>query len=500
MAWSRIIACAASTLGLATALGAATTAQASVTISSAASKNISCSSGVCTPTTADAVLNVADLTTMLASSVVSVNTGGALASDIDVKEGFSWASANGLTLDAYRSITVEKAVSDSGTASLALLTNDGGSGGALSFATKGSISFLGTGNALSINGNAYTLENSVASLASAIAANPSGFYALANSYDASADGAYKTSPIATTLTGTFEGLGNTISNLTIHFHGHKGVAAFFETIGSSGVVNDIRLTHEQLRAYHTGGGASGLAGSNYGSMSADTVAATFKAENCYCGFAGLVSGNFGVITTSSASVNISTLADGSGFVGSNLGTITLSSSQGTVASLGTPNVAVGGFATGNFGTINESFSSVSVSASDQSTVGGLVGEDEGTTTNSYATGAVTGGNSSMVGGLVGYAVDVIQSSYSTGAVNAGNASGVGGFIGEDEHSEMTDCYWDTTTSGTDQGTGNGNEPDLTGLTTQQLQAGLPVGFDKKIWAENPNINGGLPYLKANPPQ
>jgi hypothetical protein len=52
-----------------------------------------------------------------------------------------------------------------------------------------------------------------------------------------------------------------------------------------------------------------------------------------------------------------------------------------------------------------------------------------------------------------------------------------------------------------QGAGNiADDPGIKGKTTQQLQSGLPKGFDPKIWAENPKINGGLPYLIANPPQ
>ncbi|HEX4157021.1 MAG TPA: hypothetical protein VHY79_00975, partial [Rhizomicrobium sp.] len=64
--------------------------------------------------------------------------------------------------------------------------------------------------------------------------------------------------------------------------------------------------------------------------------------------------------------------------------------------------------------------------------------------------------------------------------------------------------WDTSTSriksrkkgaGTPQ-----NDPGITGLTTEQLQSGLPKGFDPKVWAENPKINKGLPYLINNPPE
>jgi hypothetical protein len=37
------------------------------------------------------------------------------------------------------------------------------------------------------------------------------------------------------------------------------------------------------------------------------------------------------------------------------------------------------------------------------------------------------------------------------------------------------------------------------MRTEQLQSGLPSGFDPSIWAEKPGINNGYPYLIANPP-
>jgi hypothetical protein len=48
-------------------------------------------------------------------------------------------------------------------------------------------------------------------------------------------------------------------------------------------------------------------------------------------------------------------------------------------------------------------------------------------------------------------------------------------------------YWDTTTRGIDDGVKGGNESGVTGMTTQQLQSGLPKGFSAKVWGENPNI-------------
>jgi hypothetical protein len=70
--------------GIVAAVCLAPAAHATVTISSAATSNMSCTSGVCSPTAANAVLNVGDLTTMLASGNVTVNTGtGSLAAQVE---------------------------------------------------------------------------------------------------------------------------------------------------------------------------------------------------------------------------------------------------------------------------------------------------------------------------------------------------------------------------------------------------------------------------------
>jgi hypothetical protein len=77
---------------------------------------------------------------------------------------------------------------------------------------------------------------------------------------------------------------------------------------------------------------------------------------------------------------------------------------------------------------------------------------------------------------------------------------VAGFVSNlNPANAVTDDYWDTTTSGTLRGDNYGSSPGLTGLSTVQLQSGLPAGFDSTIWAENPRINNGFPYLIANPP-
>jgi len=140
-------------------------------------------------------------------------------------------------------------------------------------------------------------------------------------------------------------------------------------------------------------------------------------------------------------------------------------------------------------------------------VGGLVGASyqygDSNVVNSYATGSIkNSGNAqfqSYVGGLMGENFKgSVNTSYSAGSVSAKKNTRLGGFFGTNKDSAAS-SYWDTTTSGTNQGSGDGNETGITGLTTEQLQSGLPDGFDPKVWAENPNINGGLPYLLHNPP-
>src|SRR5579862_2396714 len=116
------------------ALAAWAPANAAVTISSHETQNMNCSGGVCSPTATKAVLNVGDLTTMLASGSVTVTTrgsGGIQSEDIDLAAPLSWSSNATLKLDAYRSLEIDKSVSVLGSGGLALVTNDGGSEGAL---------------------------------------------------------------------------------------------------------------------------------------------------------------------------------------------------------------------------------------------------------------------------------------------------------------------------------------------------------------------------------
>src|SRR5580700_9225987 len=118
-------------MAMAAASAAATGAQGDVTISSGTSKDMVCSAGVCSPTSTDAVLNTGDLETLLAAGNVMVTTtgSGVQADDILVSKAFRWVNSASLTLQAHRSITIDKRILVEGRAGVVLTTNYGGHGG-----------------------------------------------------------------------------------------------------------------------------------------------------------------------------------------------------------------------------------------------------------------------------------------------------------------------------------------------------------------------------------
>jgi hypothetical protein len=457
----------------------ASASHAAVTISSGATSNMSCANGICAPTATDAVLNVGDLESLLASGNVEVTTtgsGGVQASDIAVSAGLAWNSGTTLTLDAYHSLAIGQLVSVKRRGGLAILTDDGGMNGTLSFPTGGRIAFGNTASALAINGTPYTLVKTISALATAVAANPGGNYALAGFYDASQDGTYTSVPVPTPFTGTFEGLGNTIAHLSVNDTADLYVGLFAE-LDTGGTLRDLRMSSESVS------GGNGWIG----------------------GLVGFLNG--GSIVESSTGGKLSAPASGpygyaGGLVGLfEYGTIELShSSSETVSAF-----AAGGLAgLTDGGTIDQSFARVKASGIAFS--GGLVASNNNGSTsiiNSYALGTVkvsSEPNPGDVGGISGgVGSGNFQSTYSAATAEGGDSQTRGGFIGYLNFDEtFSNCYWDTTRS--KKGIGNDNSaPGLTGLTSKQLKSGLPAGFDPTIWAENANINDGLPYLTNNPP-
>jgi hypothetical protein len=137
--------------------------------------------------------------------------------------------------------------------------------------------------------------------------------------------------------------------------------------------------------------------------------------------------------------------------------------------------------------------------------GGLIGKNFGTVSNSYSTVSVNGAY--RVGGLIGFNDGTVSNCYSTGSVK-----GYGGLIGEN-YGTVSNSFWDIQTSGKTTSAGG------TGKTTEQMKnvrtytdilwsKGLESPWDfvgnpyddkgnEDIWDINPNINNGYPYLTAS---
>jgi len=482
-------------------------ASAQLTVSSGSTSGVTCTSGVCTTTTAKATLNVTQLQNLLASTNVQLKP-GSLSQDIIIAAQLFWASTHSLTLDGYRSVTINKSIQVTGNGSLTMTTNDGGTGGAITYDLKASVTFMSLSSGLTINGATFALKKDIASLASAIATSPSGNFALANDYNAKPDGTYTTNPIPTAFMGTFDGLNNTISNFKLDVStGQK--AGLFAELGFEGTIGHINLTKVNVngsgRDMNDVGGL--IAATDGGDVSYVSVSGKVSGTGP-AGTGGVVGNNSATIDHARSSAKISGVLAGS-LIGDNFALVTDSSASGSVKTIASTDTRdIGGLVgDNNGGTIQRSFAIGSVSGGKAiSNAGGLVGENGGAIADCYATGTVDA-NQQITGGLTGSNFGTIDRSYSSGAVKGNNGTTLGGFIGWDFtqglNGTLTFDYWDTTTSGVtnlSQGAGNPpNDKGITGLSDAALKSGLPSGFDKTVWAEDSKINGGLPYLIGNPP-
>jgi hypothetical protein len=483
-----------------------TQADAGLTISGQPTHSVTCSAGVCTATAKRATLNADDLVVMLQSGDVTIQP-GARAKDIELKSIVSWATSSRLILDSYRGITIGREIEVDGPsgAGVTLTTNDGGSGGSLLFAPHGKIDFALTSDSLVINGASYQIASGISGIALAFFEDSSGHVALGGDIDNFGGGSDEDSPIQEPFTGTFTGLGHTISHLKIDATGFPGKAiGLFDT--TSGTISDLHLTGIHVRAGAEGpvGGLEGVCAGPI--VNVDVSGRVSGGKGSQVG--GLCGASDAPITGSFTSGNVNGSGrDKNSYVGGLVGdhqggailnchsTATVKGARGWIA---------GGLVGHSQDAVSASYATGKVTVDVNGFAGGLIGSNTGAVQNSYATGFATGGVASTVGGLIGLNNASVSESYSSGAVASGSGNAVGGFIGTDNGSaDLTDTYFDfdIDTSGQSHGVGNNTGyPGITGLSTAQFQAGLPTGFDPAVWAENSGINGGLPYLIANPPQ
>jgi filamentous hemagglutinin family protein len=430
----------------------------------------------------------AELSSELAGgNVVIQSSSGAKSGsgDIFVDDAVSWSTASTLTLDAYHDIAVNAPVTISGAGGLRLTTNDGGSGGILAVNLPVSFTSTGTLGALTINGTQYTLENNFATLISNLNASPSGHYALATSLNAGGT-TYAGSPITTTFTGTFEGLGNTIYNLTISDPSTTSETGtgLFKTVNTPAVIADLNLANVNITRTASYGYVGGLVGANGNQVSGGT-GGTLRNDmtsgsvsslpgNDIGGTAGgLVGDNAGgsiLNSSSSATVTVDYGSNAGGLVGAmDGGNITNSFATGNVTETGSTTseyAAVGGLAGITIGgTINNSYAAGVVYGS-AGNLGGFIGQDNSTAVlMSYATGAVTGVGTPYLAGFIGdNEGGTVSQSYATG-----NVSGSGAKYGLIAYNTGTvsDSVWDKTSTGQDIGVdeAGGTATNVTGVTS-----------------------------------
>ncbi|KWD58817.1 filamentous hemagglutinin [Burkholderia ubonensis] len=388
-------------------------------------------------------------------------------------------SRAGLEVNAAKRIDIDGPLALTG-ANAALALNSG-NGHVLN--DNAAVTLSGANASFSANGQAYRVIHNVDQLR-AVDTNLNGRYVLGNAIKGS--GAFRSIGGDAAFTGTFDGLGNTISGLSVYndgpfvglFAGNFGTIAnlTLDSVSARGTANygigpvmvgslvgaNIQGTLSNVHARNvvvTGGGsaaniAGGLVGTNLsGTIDRASVSGRVEGNRYTTALGGLVGENItspdsrlgtATIARSRADASVSIQAAGTspsngqngfgGLVGFNSGDIRDSSSHGAV-SVATVGATVGGLVGRNTGTVGGSDASGRVTAGTASAAGALVGVNAGAIAASRASGGVAGGARSTVGGLVGIntAVGTIDKSNATGTVAvAGNDATAGGLVGRND--------------------------------------------------------------------
>ncbi|HKA73190.1 MAG TPA: GLUG motif-containing protein, partial [Xanthobacteraceae bacterium] len=441
--------------------------------------------------------------------------------DIFVNTSVDWSSNTTLTLSAYRDITLRPGIkitntyagADAGTLLVMRADSSGTGNGTVNFVrgdfqcecanpskvdfskSTGKVTLFynppdGYNTAIDFVGNGhvrvnptvpnqfigYMLVNNSNDLQ---AINQNKFtltqnYALGRNIEASNfEGWTPIGDISTPFSGRLNGLGNTISGLTIApTNSTVSSIGLFGVLGSTAVVQDLKLADLTVRASPGlegfGQYVGTLAGQNFGQVVNVFATGTVDGRNLPGVIAGgLVGQNGGdpqsavtaLIDQSHADVKVSV---GNGLSGQNGGwntagglvgynwanaQVTFSgagnNSADTVTVSGGNNSFVGGLVGRNDGFIGSGSASVAASGTgggvNSTAVGGLVGFNSGTISRSHASGPVSGtgdGNTIILGGLAGMndvgangTPGLIVNSFASGSVTATGDGQIGGLVG-----------------------------------------------------------------------
>ncbi|MET1536227.1 GLUG motif-containing protein [Burkholderia sola] len=368
--------------------------------------------------------------------------------NVDLQQTLSATGANAsLTVNAADKIRIDDSVKLTGrNAHLELNSKNGHT-----LNNKAVVTLSGDNASFRSNGEDYKVLHTVADLRS-IDANLGGRYVIGNTIDG-ANTSFRSIGGDRTFYGVFDGLGNTISRLSITNTG-PSIGLFGQSSGTLANLVLDSLTVDGTSAARAAF-VGGLVGDNLGGRITNVTAKNMSVSyngNSLVQLGGLVGRNLGTIDRARFAGRVSGSANTfivGGLVGSNAGTIADSEAFADVTLSGRPGApfdprfnpdvqSVGGLVGLNGGLIVRSSSGGRVSGRDNTSTGGFVGVNYGTIRDASTSATVTAGKGGYVGGFVGKNRDggTIASASASGTVGANGAIAIGGFIGDNANGTL----------------------------------------------------------------
>ena len=244
--------------------------------------------------------------------------------------------------------------------------------------------------------------------------------------------------------GTFDGNGNTVSNLTF-CDAEYGYIGLFGSIAEEGVVRNLTLENVSVSCIGEGeSNVAGLAAENYGRIEACHVSGTISAPGCEK-VGGIAGSNYGTIEDCSNAAEITGDSVVAGIAGESDGDILACTNSGDICGESQQIGGVVGYSSG--GTVSGCDNTGS--AAGYRYVGGVVGQSDGLVEDCSNEGSVNAVGMAQYGtiyygdtfgGIVGYSsCGTVRDCTNTGLVHTG-ASYVGGILGCGYGAEVENCW------------------------------------------------------------
>lgn len=349
------------------------------------------------------------LSSNLNTTNVTLYTEGDIGTDlgnINVDAAVTWSAATTLTLNAHNNITINASITaEHADGKLALYYGQSSTNGGTAdyfinapvnlqsgqnFSTRKGINAANLINYTVVN-DATALQNMNDDLA--------GNYAVGSNFSLSSIDNWQpvgTSTSGSRFTGRLDGLGHTLSNLTID-RSTTSYVGLFGYVDNGGVIKNVGLADVSVTGQGNTGGLAG--GTGYSSS----------------------------ITNVWVSGQVTGTSNVGGLVGEGAGISHAYSTANVVGS----DYHVGGLVGRVTGSISHVWASGDVTGGTGESVGGLVGHGDGNISHAHATGKVTSSGDN-VGGLVGYAYYAVSNAYATGDVSS-TGDNVGGLSGKNSN-------------------------------------------------------------------